>query len=101
MPAPMNILCFADTRFPIERANGVQTMATCHALASRGHTVTLVARADTADPPRDPFAFYDWPPESRLRLEAVRGAEASGSQARAIPAGRAAARGLDPSRASC
>jgi hypothetical protein len=45
----MNILCFADTRFPIERANGVQTMATCHALASRGHTVTLVTRADVAD----------------------------------------------------
>ena len=69
----MNILCFADTRFPIERANGVQTMATCHALASRGHAVTLVARADTADPPRDPFVFYDWPPESRLRIELVRG----------------------------
>ena len=38
---------FADTRFPIERANGVQTMATCHALAARGHDVTLVVRPDT------------------------------------------------------
>ena len=25
----MTVLAFADTRFPIERANGVQTMATC------------------------------------------------------------------------
>ena len=37
-------LVFADTRFPIERANGLQTMATCHALAARGHDVRLVVR---------------------------------------------------------
>ena len=36
--ARVNVLYFADTRFPIERANGVQTMETCHALAQRGHT---------------------------------------------------------------
>ncbi len=54
----MTLLVLADTRFPIERANGVQTMATCHALATRGHAVTLVVRPDTTQPPRDPFAFY-------------------------------------------
>jgi glycosyltransferase involved in cell wall biosynthesis len=69
----MNILYFADTRFPIERANGVQTMATCHALASRGHKVTLLARADTTDPPRDPFVFYDWPRLSSLRIDVISG----------------------------
>ena len=35
---PVRVLCFADTRFPIERANGVQTFQTCHALARRDTT---------------------------------------------------------------
>jgi hypothetical protein len=54
----VTVLYFADTRFPIERANGAQTMATCHALAARGHHVTLVVRPDSAATARDPFAFY-------------------------------------------
>jgi glycosyltransferase involved in cell wall biosynthesis len=57
----VKLLVLADTRFPIERANGVQTMATCHALVARGHTVTLVVRPDTTQPPRDPFRFYGLP----------------------------------------
>ena len=48
------MLYFADTRFPIERANGVQTMATCHALAERGRNVVLVVRPDSAPAARDP-----------------------------------------------
>ncbi len=67
----MTVLYFADTRFPIERANGVQTMATCHALASRGHDVTLVVRPDTAPLPRDPFQFYGWPALARLQIATV------------------------------
>lgn len=67
----MQILYFADTRFPIERANGVQTMATCHALAERGHDVTLVVRPDTAREARSPFAFYGLPETSRLTFHAV------------------------------
>ena len=43
----MRILYFADIRFPLERANGIQTMETCHALAARGHDVHLVVRPDT------------------------------------------------------
>ena len=38
----MRIRYFADIRFPIERANGVQTMETCHALARRGLRVGLL-----------------------------------------------------------
>ncbi len=57
----MRILYLADIRFPLERANGIQTMETCHALASRGHTVTLVVRPDTQSPARDPFAYYALP----------------------------------------
>jgi glycosyltransferase involved in cell wall biosynthesis len=65
----MNILYFADIRFPLERANGIQTFQTCHALARRGNAVTLVVRPDTAVPARDPFAFYGEEPDSRLTIE--------------------------------
>jgi glycosyltransferase involved in cell wall biosynthesis len=68
---PVTLLYFADTRFPIERANGVQTMATCHALAARGHDVTLVTRPDTTSPPRDPFRFYGLAPLDTLRFASV------------------------------
>ncbi len=67
----MNILSFADTRFPIERANGVQTMATCRALAARGHHVTLLVRSDSAPTPRDPFEFYGVTPLPTFTIEAV------------------------------
>jgi glycosyltransferase involved in cell wall biosynthesis len=67
----VNVLCFADTRFPIERANGLQTMATCQALASHGHEVTLVVRPDTTAPPRDPFSFYGLPRAGRLRIDTI------------------------------
>jgi len=67
----LQILCFADTRFPIERANGVQTFETCHALARRGHSVTLLTRPDSAPVARDPFRFYGRPPEPRLRIDTV------------------------------
>ena len=65
----MRISYFADVRFPIERANGVQTMETCHALARRGHQVRLVVRPDTAEPARDPFEYYGLPPLAALRIE--------------------------------
>lgn len=67
----MTILAFADTRFPIERANGVQTMQTCHALATRGHDITLVVRPDSARPARDPFVFYGLCPTPRLSITSV------------------------------
>jgi len=67
----VTILSFADTRFPIERANGVQTMATCRAVAARGHHVTLLVRPDSAAPARDPFQFYGVAPLPSLVIEAV------------------------------
>jgi glycosyltransferase involved in cell wall biosynthesis len=66
---PLRILYFADIRFPLERANGIQTMETCWALAERGHTVNLVVRPDTHSPARDPFAFYGLEPRPRLIIE--------------------------------
>ncbi len=65
----MQILYFADIRFPLERANGIQTFETCHALARRGHLVRLVVRPDTAQPPRDPFEFYGKAADRDLVIE--------------------------------
>jgi glycosyltransferase involved in cell wall biosynthesis len=65
----VRILYLADIRFPLERANGIQTMETCHALAARGHAVTLIVRPDTTSPPRDPFAYYELPAIDALRIE--------------------------------
>jgi len=67
----LRISYFSDTRFPLERANGIQTMHTCHALAGRGHTVMLVVRPDTEEPPRDPFVYYGLPPSGRLSIVQV------------------------------
>jgi glycosyltransferase involved in cell wall biosynthesis len=67
----VTVLYFADTRFPIERANGVQTMETCHALARRGHRVILAVRPDTAVPPRDPFEFYGLPRVASLQIHRI------------------------------
>ena len=65
----MRIAYFADVRFPLERANGIQTMETCYAIARRGHDVDLIVRPDTHAPARDPFVYYGLPPEARLRVE--------------------------------
>jgi glycosyltransferase involved in cell wall biosynthesis len=66
------VICVADVRFPLERANGIQTMETCAALARRGHGVQLVVRPDTASPARDPFDYYGLPRDPRLSIERVR-----------------------------
>jgi glycosyltransferase involved in cell wall biosynthesis len=69
----VTVLYFADTRFPIERANGLQTMETCYALAQRGHDVTLVVRPDSARMPRDPFTYYGLPRLANLKIHSVPG----------------------------
>jgi glycosyltransferase involved in cell wall biosynthesis len=65
----VRILYFADIRFPLERANGIQTIETCHALASREHTVHLIVRPDTHTPPRDPLVYYGLNPIATLTIE--------------------------------
>ncbi len=65
----MRVLYFADIRFPLERANGIQTIETCHALARRGHFVGLVVRPDTQTPSRNPFEFYGLPLLARMSIE--------------------------------
>jgi glycosyltransferase involved in cell wall biosynthesis len=68
----VRILYFADIRFPLERANGIQSMETCHALAGRGHEVHLVVRPDTHTPSRDPFEYYGLAKMDRLVVERAR-----------------------------
>jgi glycosyltransferase involved in cell wall biosynthesis len=68
----LKILYFADIRFPLERANGIQTMQTCYALAEMGHEVRLVVRQDTARPARDPYTFYQVPARPGLDIARVR-----------------------------
>ena len=69
----MRILYLANIRFPLERANGIQTFATCHALATRGHRVRLLVRPDTHRPARDPLAFYGYSPTPDLEIATVAG----------------------------
>jgi glycosyltransferase involved in cell wall biosynthesis len=66
------VFCIADVRFPVERANGIQTIETCAALARRGHVVRLVVRPDTVVPARDPFEYYGVERDRRLSIERVR-----------------------------
>ena len=72
----MRILYLADIRFPLERANGIQTFETCRGLAGRGHPVTLLVRPDTAAPPRDPWVFYGADPLEGLSIVGCPGAPA-------------------------
>jgi glycosyltransferase involved in cell wall biosynthesis len=65
-------LYLADIRFPLERANGVQTMETVWHLAERGHAVTLLVRPDTARPARDPFGFFGLAPLTTLAIRQTR-----------------------------
>jgi glycosyltransferase involved in cell wall biosynthesis len=65
----VRLLYLADIRFPLERANGIQTIETCHALARHGVQVTLRVRPDTTEPPRDPYAFYGLPRIAGLDIE--------------------------------
>jgi glycosyltransferase involved in cell wall biosynthesis len=65
----VRILYFADIRFPLERANGIQTIETCHALSRRGHSVTLIVRPDTRTPARDALEFYGLPRIETMHIE--------------------------------
>ena len=78
----MRVLYFADIRFPLERANGIQTMETCHALAERGHTVHLVVKPDTHSPAREPFEFYGLPAIKSLVIERANAPKGAGIIAR-------------------
>ena len=61
-------------RVPSVRAQSVQVVHTCHALAARGHDVTLIGdRAEEGDPVRALAAYgLDHPPSFDLRIAPTR-----------------------------
>ena len=95
----MRILYFADIRFPLERANGIQTMETCHALVERGHALALVVKGDTQTPARDPFAFYGLTPHPKLFIERANAPAGAGMLARVGYLSFALGRALGQARA--
>jgi hypothetical protein len=58
----MKILYLADIRFPMERANGIQTIETAHALARRGLEVDLVVRRTDGRSDEACLEFFGLPP---------------------------------------
>ncbi|MGH9320967.1 MAG: glycosyltransferase family 4 protein [Vicinamibacteria bacterium] len=68
----MRILYLADIRFPMERANGIQTAETAHALARRGVEVELVVRRTDGRSGAECLAFFGLAPHRNLRLRRVR-----------------------------
>jgi glycosyltransferase involved in cell wall biosynthesis len=65
----LRILYLADIRFPLERANGIQSVETCHALAALRHEVALRVRRDSSKPSADALAFYGLPAIPGLAVE--------------------------------
>ena len=64
----MKLLYLADIRFPMERANGIQTVETCHALARRGIDVDLLVRRSDARSDVECLSFFDLTPNPKLHL---------------------------------
>ncbi len=64
----MKLVYLADIRFPMERANGIQTIETCHALTRGGVEVELVVRRSDRRSDEECLAFFGLAPHSKLRL---------------------------------
>ena len=64
----MRLLYLADIRFPMERANGIQTAQTCHALARQGVQVDLVVRRSDARSDASCLEFFGLAPHPNLIL---------------------------------
>jgi glycosyltransferase involved in cell wall biosynthesis len=67
----MRVLYLTDIRFPMERANGIQTIETAHALARRGVEVELLVRRTDGRPEEACLAFFGLSPHPRLALRRV------------------------------
>ncbi len=64
----MRILYAANVRLPSERANTIQIINTCHALARQGAQVELVVRWMRHAKEKESLAFYGLEPIAGLRL---------------------------------
>ncbi len=64
----MRILYLTDIRFPMERANGLQTIETCHAMARAGLQVELVVRRSDSRSDEACLEFFVLKPHRNLAL---------------------------------
>lgn len=67
----MKLLYLADIRFPMERANGIQTVETAHALARAGVEVELMVRRSDERSDAECLAFFGLEAHRKLRLSRV------------------------------
>ena len=81
----MKLVYLADIRFPMERANGIQTIETCHALARRGVEVELVIRRTDARTDAECLAYFGLEPHPKLKLRRVGARGRFGFLLRAVP----------------
>lgn len=63
----MKIAYVTHTRFPTEKAHGVQIAHVCHALAELGHGVTLIQPTVWNAIQEDPFTYYGLPPSFAIQ----------------------------------
>ena len=63
----VRITYITHTRFPTEKAHGHQVAQVCGALASLGHTVTLVTPTVGSSTTKDPWKYYDVPKIFEIR----------------------------------
>ena len=68
----MRLLYLADIRFPMERANGIQTVETCHALARAGIQVDLLVRRTDERSDARCLEFFGLTPHDYLHLRRLR-----------------------------
>jgi glycosyltransferase involved in cell wall biosynthesis len=69
---PVDILIPADIRFPLERANGVQTVKTAAALAREGGRVRLLVRHSDPRPTAEVLALFGLEPHPNLEVRRLR-----------------------------
>jgi len=62
------VLAAADVRFPLQRANGVQILKTCAALARAGAEVALLVRQSDPRPTPELLELYGLRPQERLEI---------------------------------
>jgi glycosyltransferase involved in cell wall biosynthesis len=67
MPKKPRIIYIANARIPTERANGVQIVNTCAALAAAGADVTLVVPRRFNALKADPYEYYSVPRNFTIR----------------------------------
>ncbi|MBN2136110.1 MAG: glycosyltransferase family 4 protein [Acidobacteria bacterium] len=75
----IRIIYIADIRFPMERANAIQSIHTCHALAEKGADVNFIVRKMDKKPDENSLAFFGLKPHENLKLKRVRVVNSHGS----------------------